>query len=184
MLKDIDVAAEIIVTALLAGLFEEFIFRKTIQEALLKRSKNKTGKERPIRAIVISAIIFGLVHLMNLIGGAQDLPTTISQVIMATGAGFFFGALFYKTGSIKIPILIHFIYDIAAGITQLGLTLTPNDIAYYLGDISMLIINILLFIDLMKDVLFKKKTIKKLDKFKPLAYIIILVGIILVAFIH
>lgn len=74
----------------LAPIFEEFIFRGVIQRSLM-------GRVGVIWGIVLSSLIFGVIHV---------LP---QQVINATAVGLILGSIYYLTGSINTVIAIHFI---------------------------------------------------------------------------
>ncbi len=75
-------------TVLLAPILEEIIFRGIILKGLLTRYT-------PKYAIILSAIVFGLVHGKPL------------QIWGAFVLGIFFGWIYYKTNSIGTTILLH-----------------------------------------------------------------------------
>jgi membrane protease YdiL (CAAX protease family) len=79
---------DLIMISAIAGIAEEVLFRGIIQ--------TKFG-------IVIASIVFGLVHLVS--------P---AYVIVTMIMGFYIGAFYYISGSLLIPIQMHFIYDLAA----------------------------------------------------------------------
>lgn len=78
-----------------APLLEELIFRGIILDGLLRIYS-------PIKAIIISSILFGVVHLNPW------------QFITAFILGMFAGWAYYKTRSLTLPILIHFVNNLAA----------------------------------------------------------------------
>lgn len=78
----------LISVSVFAPFFEEWLCRGIILRGLLKKMK-------PGWAIVISALIFGLIH-MNL---WQAIPAFIIGVIL--------GYVYYKTGSLKLTMLMH-----------------------------------------------------------------------------
>lgn len=73
-----------------APLFEEWLCRGMILRGLLQKMK-------PIWAIVISAAIFALIHLNPW------------QAIPAFVFGILFGYVYYRTGSLKLTMLMHFV---------------------------------------------------------------------------
>lgn len=79
----------LIMTVLMAPIFEEIVFRGII----LKGMTNKGVK--PISAIWISSIIFGLVH------------ANPWQFVGAVLLGFVLGTVYYRTGSLLLPMLLH-----------------------------------------------------------------------------
>lgn len=95
------------------GIFEEVLYRGLISKILLKKlGHSKRGK---INACVISSVIFGMVHITNIIDiaiNAEHLSVgvilpVVSQIIFATAFGLLNVALFLRSGTLWIPILIH-----------------------------------------------------------------------------
>lgn len=87
--------------SIFAPLFEEWLCRGQILRGLLNyKHKDKQGNEKegiaPWKAIVISALIFGLIHL----NPWQAIPAFI--------LGCLFGYVYYKTGSLWLTMLMHF----------------------------------------------------------------------------
>ncbi len=87
-----------ILTMINVGFIEEIIFRGFLFKAIEKDNVNK--------AIIISAVTFGIGHIINLINGADFIPTLI-QIICATALGFLFVIIFYKSKSLIPSILTH-----------------------------------------------------------------------------
>ena len=81
-----------LVTALMAPFFEEWLCRGMILRGLLAG-----GKMKPVWAIVISALFFALIH-MN--------PW---QALNAFILGLLMGWIYYRTGSLWLTMLIHFV---------------------------------------------------------------------------
>ena len=94
-------AAQILadVSILLTGFIEEMIFRGFLFRFLLKKDP------APV-AITISAVTFGIGHIVNLFTGQTSLETVI-QVFYAIAWGFIFTVVFYKSGSLLICIIAH-----------------------------------------------------------------------------
>ncbi|WP_185286330.1 CPBP family intramembrane glutamic endopeptidase [Chryseobacterium indologenes] len=84
-----DPVVMIVMTALLAPVFEEIIFRGIIQKGLINK-----GVE-PWKAILYASIIFGVVH-----GNPW-------QFISAVMLGCVLGLVYYKTKSLLMPMLLH-----------------------------------------------------------------------------
>lgn len=87
-----------ILTMINVGFIEEIIFRGFLFKAIEKDNVNK--------AIIISAVTFGIGHIINLINGADLIPTLI-QIIYAIALGFLFVIIFYKSKSLIPSILTH-----------------------------------------------------------------------------
>lgn len=84
-----------ITLVIFAPIFEELIFRGIILDGFLKRYS-------PLKAILISSILFGLIHLNPW------------QFVGAMICGILLGWLYYETKSLVPTILIHFINNVAA----------------------------------------------------------------------
>ena len=87
-----------IVSMLCAGFVEEVIFRGFLFQAIL-------GKH-VLRALFISGLTFGLGHIVNLLNGADFLPTLL-QMGYAFAVGFLFAVIVYKGKSLYPCILTH-----------------------------------------------------------------------------
>ncbi len=83
----------------MTGFIEEMIFRGFLFRFLLKKDP------APV-AITISAVTFGIGHIVNLFTGQTSLETVI-QVFYAIAWGFIFTVVFYKSGSLLICIIAH-----------------------------------------------------------------------------
>ncbi len=82
------------------GFVEEVIFR-----GLLFRAMEKDNLKT---AILVSALTFGIGHIVNLFNGSgQDLASTIIQIVFAVLAGFVLVLIFYYGGSLIPCILFH-----------------------------------------------------------------------------
>lgn len=83
---------------LFIGFLEEVIFRGFLFKALSRKSIRS--------ALLISSVTFGMGHIVNLLNGADFLPTLL-QIGYATALGFLFTVLFMKTKSLWPGILAH-----------------------------------------------------------------------------
>ena len=72
----------------IAPVFEELICRGIILDGFLKHYS-------PLKSILVSSLIFGLLHL--------NLPQIISGFL----GGLFLGWIYYKTRSVSLPIILH-----------------------------------------------------------------------------
>ena len=88
---------------LLIGFIEEMLFRGFLFRVLLK-------KDPAPAAITISAVTFGIGHIVNLLAGQASLETVI-QVIFAIAWGFILTLVFYKSGSLLVCIAVHGLVD-------------------------------------------------------------------------
>ena len=88
---------------------EEFLFRGVIFTQMLDSWKNKKGFIWI--AIIVSSVIFGLRHLLNLVTTPNVVITTIGQVLFTFMAGFYLCAVYLRTRNLWICIIIHFLED-------------------------------------------------------------------------
>lgn len=87
-----------VVCMVFIGFLEEVIFRGFLFKALSRKSIRS--------AMLISSVTFGMGHIVNLLNGADFLPTLL-QIGYATAIGFLFTVLFIKTKSLWPGILAH-----------------------------------------------------------------------------
>ncbi len=87
-----------IVSMLCVGFLEELIFR-----GFLFVSMRKDGL---ISAMIVSSLTFGIGHIINLLSGAEFIPTLL-QICYATAAGFLFTVIFHKSGNLLPCMIAH-----------------------------------------------------------------------------
>lgn len=82
------------------GFLEEVIFR-----GLLFRAMEKDNAKT---AIIVSALTFGLGHIVNLFNGSgRDLTASVIQIVFAVLVGFVLVLIFYHGGSLIPCIVFH-----------------------------------------------------------------------------
>jgi len=87
-----------VVSMLCVGFLEEVIFRGFLLRALQEQGVK--------RAILISGLTFGIGHVVNLLNGAEFLPTML-QIGYASAIGLLFVIIFVKGGSLWPCIIAH-----------------------------------------------------------------------------
>ena len=103
-------SGHIIETAFTEGVLEELCFRGILVCTLLKVWHKKDAY---IKAAIVSAVIFGLIHGINIIGGANPGRTFV-QVLDAGFLGLFLAAVFIRCGSVIPVMAAHSLHDIIA----------------------------------------------------------------------
>ncbi|MBQ9046689.1 MAG: CPBP family intramembrane metalloprotease [Solobacterium sp.] len=89
-----------IVSMCCVGFLEEVIFRGLLFRAMEKDSLKS--------AIIVSALTFGMGHIVNLINGSgRDLASTLIQIIFAVLIGFVLVLIFYHGKSLISCIVFH-----------------------------------------------------------------------------
>lgn len=80
------------------GFMEEIVFRGFLFKALEKNNLKS--------AIIISSVTFGIGHVINLVSGAELVPTLL-QICYAIAGGFAFTIIFYKSSTLWPCIIAH-----------------------------------------------------------------------------
>lgn len=88
-----------VVSMLLIGFIEETVFRGFLFTGMLEKDGLK-------RSVIVSAVTFGIGHIVNLLAGQASLETAV-QVFFAIAWGFIFTAVFYKSKSLLPCIAAH-----------------------------------------------------------------------------
>lgn len=120
------------------GFFEELIFRSFLMKAIMNKNE--------ILSVVISGILFGVIHLLNIFTGA-DILSTIIQVFYATAFGLMCSVFFYKTNNIIPCIVCHSLSNVFDTFLPIDLSIKMQ----YLGCISIIIISNFYTIYLLKN---------------------------------
>lgn len=91
------------------GFFEEVYFRGLIFPLLFSFFKDK--KNAMLKAVLTSGAVFGLIHIVNLFGGA-DIGSVALQVGYSALNGLMYAVMLIFTRSLIFPILGHFLFDV------------------------------------------------------------------------
>jgi hypothetical protein len=106
------------VKCLSVGAMEELFFRGLLVPLLQKKySPRRYGV---LYAVILSAAIFSLMHLVNLFFGASAGDTAL-QLGYTFLLGCMFAVMFVKTKNIWLSVAVHTVFDFGGGIvTELG----------------------------------------------------------------
>ena len=133
--------------ALIPGIWEELAFRGLILTKLRIRFGTWTS-------ILLSALFFGLFHLINLL--TQSPSLAISGVIMASLFGIGWGYMTIKTGSVIPAMISHYLVD---ALGQIFLTVDTTDPALSTGYFLLLTLLFPVF-----NIILARATYGKLDE--------------------
>lgn len=111
------------------GIYEEFLCRGWLQNEFIERFGN--DRKGVIKSIVISSLIFGLMHLSNI--SAQSTFDTILQIINALSMGMLLGSIYYKSNNIWTVIVLHALWDFGILFTDHALLMDCS----YTGTITL-----------------------------------------------
>ena len=126
-----------ILTMLNIGFIEEVIFRGFLFKMMAKNSVKS--------AIIVSAVTFGAGHIVNLINGADLLPTLI-QICYATSIGYLFVIIFHKSKSLVPCIITHCL------VNSLSIFNVENTLSLYIAPVFLTIIPLVYAIYINKKV--------------------------------
>ena len=104
-----------IILCLLVAIFEETMFRAFVAKQILK---NVGGRGDYFKKIILSGLIFGLYHLLNIIFGAS-VGYTLLQVTYTTLIGSMLCVVYDKSQRLWLCVLIHFIYNVGGDSVRL-----------------------------------------------------------------
>ena len=114
-----------VVKMLCVGFLEEVIFR-----GFLFRMMAKNGVKS---AIIVSALTFGIGHIVNLLNGAALIPT-LMQTCYATAIGYLFVIIFHKSKSLVPCIITHCL------VNSLSVFNVENNLSLYIAPVFLTII--------------------------------------------
>lgn len=105
----------LLLDCLMIGGLEEIVFRGVIFGALQRAWESK--RRGLLSAVVVSSLLFGLVHIANLIENPDALLEVLGQVGYSTLIGLLLALAALRTGGITFSIVLHglfnFVYDYA-----------------------------------------------------------------------
>jgi uncharacterized protein len=152
-LPPFSVMAFVFINTLLVGFSEEAAFRGVVYRALRTRSGIWT-------AVIISSLLFGSVHILNLFTTGQ-VAASFLQATTAAMSGFVMVAILLRTGSIIVAMIYHALWDFgtfvfSASMTGLGgesaaATTGPTNPLFYLFPIALVLPNFLYALWLLKN---------------------------------
>ncbi|MBR9922060.1 MAG: CPBP family intramembrane metalloprotease [Bacteroidetes bacterium] len=106
------------VWVLLVGVVEELVFRGFLFPQFLKAFGNRQSVL--MWSAVLSSLLFGLVHFLNVLSQPENISGVTSQVFFALSVGVFFCGLLTRTESILIPVFIHALINFSFGAGMLN----------------------------------------------------------------
>lgn len=124
----------------LIGIFEEVLCRGVILNNMLNRwGDTKTGI---IKSVILSSLIFGLGHLVNLVAFPTLIIRTVSQIIYASLHGFLFASIYLRCKNIWAVVILHAVYDWLVKVSEIyrpvAVSAAPVDISVLSGLINVM----------------------------------------------
>ena len=107
------------------GFIEEIIFRGFLFKMM--------AKDNVKSAIIVSAVTFGIGHIINLLNGADLIPT-LMQICYAISIGYLFVIIFYKSKSLIPCIITH------SAVNSLSIFNVENGISLYVSSMFLIVV--------------------------------------------
>lgn len=111
-----------ILTMINVGFIEEIIFR-----GFLFRMMEQTNVKA---AVLVSSLTFGIGHIVNLLNGAELLPTLL-QICYAVSIGYLFVIIFHKSKSLLPCIITH------SAVNALSVFNVENTVSLYVAPVFL-----------------------------------------------
>ena len=146
----------LLIGCFLIGVAEEFLCRGWLLNEFLERFGST--KKGVWYSIIISGLIFGLMHLGNIVSMGQDVATTLGQVISAASTGIVLGLIYYKTKNIWSVVILHGFWDFSlflsdiAPITETTVMINTVSIVGIIGSILIGAAELINLIPHLKDI--------------------------------
>lgn len=114
-----------IITMVNVGFIEEIIFRGFLFKMMAKDNLKS--------AIIVSSVTFGIGHIINLLNGAEFIPTLL-QVFYAISIGYLFVIIFCKSKSLIPCIITHSL------VNSLSIFNVENMTSLYISSLFLIIV--------------------------------------------
>ena len=129
-----------ILTMINIGFLEEIIFRGFLFKAM--------AKDNIKSAVIVTSLTFGIGHIVNLLNGADFIPT-VFQIVSAVSIGYLFVTIFDQSKTLLPCIITHIL------INSLSIFNNDNILIFYISSIFLIVFPIIYVL-----------IIKKLNKIK------------------
>lgn len=158
---DIGLIVIAFLTTLAIGFAEEILFRGLIFRNFLRRYG--MSKKGIYISIIVSSVIFGLVHASNAVSSSPD--AIIQQIIYATAIGIILALFYLITGNLLVPALCHGLFDFTDYVIP-GFYNIPYDVALTSDWVQNLIVSIVFVV--IAVIIVKKINVEDTDLVKQL----------------
>lgn len=102
-----------LLTVVCTAVFEEFLCRGAIQGVLVR------GLGRPRRAVLLTAAVFALLHLVGLVGDSAQVLGTLTQVGYTFCLGVYLGVVRLLGGTLWMPVVLHVVFNALGDVSSL-----------------------------------------------------------------
>jgi len=132
-------------TMICVGFLEEIIFRGFLFKMM--------SKDNVKSAIIVTSFTFGIGHIVNLLNGADLIPTLI-QICYAISGGYLFVIIFLKGKSLWPCIITH------SAVNALSIFNIDNVLSMYIEPVFLIVVSISYAMYLRKNINEKESDIK------------------------
>ena len=108
----------LIIFVFFVGIYEELLCRGWLLNTFVRKRNKKYGQV--ILSIVLSALIFGCMHFLNMFAG-QTFFATLMQVFQTTAMGFLLGGIYYRTKNIYSVMFLHGFFDFGVMLGEMNM---------------------------------------------------------------
>ncbi len=119
---------QVLLVSVMVGYTEELMFRGILFHGA-------TARFKPLLGAIVSSLVFGLFHFINLLGG-QGFGWTVSQAVHAASDGFMYAAIRLITGSLWPTMLLHGLWDLAISSAHTGIQASGGQMAQSLANVQ------------------------------------------------
>lgn len=99
-----------LLSMMMVGVAEEFVFRGVIAQTLLEHYGTSRGGIW--KACIVSGLLFGAGHLTNILG--SEPFGVLMQCLFAAALGVLFAAIYFRTGNLWVTVFLHGMMDISS----------------------------------------------------------------------
>lgn len=131
----------LVIVSFLTAVFEEILMRGTVQNIMIEGFK-KSGKSA-WKGILAASLVFSLIHFANLYDKPYLIVGTFSQVIYTFALGVMLGTVYYYSGNIFSPIVLHALFNILGSASELWMksgSASETDITLFAAAVQIIIV--------------------------------------------
>lgn len=127
------------------GLAEEFLCRGWLLNEFLERYG--ATRKQVLTSIWLSALVFGAMHLTNVLLVEQSMFMTVMQILQCIGGGFLYACIYYRSKNIWTVVSLHSLYDFSIMLGDTAYMKDCTENAFSIGvQILMIVASLLIFV--------------------------------------
>lgn len=123
-LPELSTAVGLILYSLSIGFCEEIMMRGLILNSFISKWGNT--KKGIYKSVILSSLIFGVAHIVNLFYTSDLVIATIAQMFYAISIGIFLAGIYLRSKNIWAVIFLHALFDFASYFSSVFSTATEG----------------------------------------------------------